>query len=178
MKIQIKSISDSVLFEHDCEDNTVAKTLEKAVSSGANLRGSNLRYSDLRYSDLRGSNLRDSDLRYSDLSGSDLRGSNLRGADLSGADLSGAYLRGAYFTKGKPISVIRKFDGLYKYPVCAYKTTDNELRIKMGCYDRSVSEWKEDFWNNPREFPNDESEKTRMRKFAFETALTWLNQFA
>jgi len=43
----------------------------------------------------------------------------------------------------------------------------------MGCYVRKVSEWEADFWNNENEFPNDNSEKSNLRLFAFETAKRW-----
>ncbi len=80
IKIEIKHFfTGSVLFEYEAEDNTLKKTLKKAVKSGADLRGA-----DLRGADLRGVNLRGADLR-----GVDLRGVNLRGADLRGADLRG-----------------------------------------------------------------------------------------
>ncbi|MEY2702117.1 MAG: hypothetical protein RLY43_750, partial [Bacteroidota bacterium] len=35
MKIEIKSIYGSVLFEYDCESNSILKSLLKAVESGA-----------------------------------------------------------------------------------------------------------------------------------------------
>ena len=38
-KIQIKSYFDSVLFEHESEDNTVKKTVEEAVKNRASLNG-------------------------------------------------------------------------------------------------------------------------------------------
>ena len=41
-KIKIESIFGKLLFEHEAEDNTIKKTLEEAVKSGANLRGANL----------------------------------------------------------------------------------------------------------------------------------------
>ena len=86
IKIQIKSILGSVLFEYEKMNNTTKATLIEAVNSGA----------DLRDADLRDADLRRADLRRADLSGADLRRADLRGADLSGADLSGADLRGAY----------------------------------------------------------------------------------
>jgi uncharacterized protein YjbI with pentapeptide repeats len=123
MKIQIKSIYGSLLFEGDflslAEAIRAATTQKVSLLGsdlrgsnlrgsnllGSNLRGSNLRGSDLRLSDLRGStlsgsNLSDSDLSFSDLSfsnlrGSDLRGSNLRGSNLRGSNLSGSNLRGS-----------------------------------------------------------------------------------
>ena len=64
MKIEIKNRwNGSVIFSHECEDNTIELTLLKAIAE----------YSDLR----------DSDLSGSDLSGSDLSGSDLRGSDLT-----------------------------------------------------------------------------------------------
>lgn len=48
LKIQIVSwLNGSVLFEYETKDNTVRKTLEEAVSRGANLRGANLWRADL-----------------------------------------------------------------------------------------------------------------------------------
>jgi len=46
-KIQTKSVFGSVLFEHECEDNTIKKTVEKAVIVEANLKGANLRGANL-----------------------------------------------------------------------------------------------------------------------------------
>ena len=64
MNIQIKSrLSAEVLFEHDCENNSIRLTLELAIKSGADLRGANLSRADLS------------------------------GANLSRADLSCAYLK-------------------------------------------------------------------------------------
>ena len=47
MKIQIKTMWGSVLFEHTTKDNSVKKTVVKAVESGATLIGANLRGADL-----------------------------------------------------------------------------------------------------------------------------------
>jgi hypothetical protein len=43
----------------------------------------------------------------------------------------------------------------------------------MGCFTRKLSEWESNFWNNDNEFPNDGSEKSNLRLFAFETAKKW-----
>ena len=100
--------------------------------------------------------------------GADLRGAYLQGADLQGADLRGAYLQGA------EIKSAIVFTGLYTYLVIPYITKENEKRIKMGCYDRSLQEWESDFWNNNNEFPNDGSLKSNQRLLAYETAKKWL----
>lgn len=87
-----------------------------------------------------------------------------RGAVLRGADLQGVKIKTAAV-----------FTGLYTYVVIPYTTETNEQRIKMGCYDRSLKEWEEDFWNNDNEFPNDGSLKSNQRLMAFETAKKWLS---
>ena len=75
-KLQIKSIFGRLLFEYECEDNTVLKTLYAANLSGANLRDANLSYANLSGANLSGANL----------SGANLRDANLRNANLSGAE--------------------------------------------------------------------------------------------
>src|SRR3972149_3248625 len=98
MKIKISIthwITGSVLFEYETENNTIKKTLEEAVSRGANLQGADLQGADLRGADLQGANLREADLQGANLWRADLRGANLRGANLQGANLREADLRGA-----------------------------------------------------------------------------------
>jgi len=85
MKIEIKSILGSLLFEYDCENNSIKQTLLKAIELSADLSGA----------DLSGAYLSGANLSGADLSGADLSGANLSGAYLSGADLSGANLSDA-----------------------------------------------------------------------------------
>jgi hypothetical protein len=151
--IQIKSIFGKLLFEFEKEDNSVKLALIEAVKQGADLQGA-----DLRGADLRGAYLQ----------GADLRGAYLRGADLQGADLRGAYLQGV------KIKTAVVFTGLYDYIVIPFISETGEKYVKMGCYTRLLSEWENDFWNNPNEFPNDGSMKSNLRLFAFETAKKWL----
>lgn len=40
--------------------------------------------------------------------------------------------------------------------------------IQMGCYLRTLEEWENDFWNNPKEFPNDGSPESIARLKTFE----------
>ena len=109
-KIEIKSIFGKLLFEFECENNSINNTVSEAIKSGADLRGADLsdadlsdanlrsaclRGANLRSACLRGANLSDADLRSADLRGADLRSADLRGADLSDADLSDANLRSA-----------------------------------------------------------------------------------
>ena len=63
--------------------------------------------------------------------------------------------------------------GLYKYVTGAY-ISKGEAWIQMGCYLRTLKEWEDDFWNNTKEFPNDNSPKSRARLFAFKTAKKWI----
>ena len=95
-EIEIKDIYGNVLFTHECEENSVKKTVEEAVRQHVRLRGADLRGADLRDAYLRDAYLRDAYLRGADLGGADLRGAILRGAYLHGAYLRGAYLGGAY----------------------------------------------------------------------------------
>ena len=168
IKIQIKSIYGSVLFEYEKENNTIKDTVVEAVKSGANLWGANLCDADLRYANLRYANLSGADLRGADLRYANLRYANLGGADLSGADLWGADLRGI------KIKTAIVFTGLYKYITIPFISEGGEKYVKLGCYTRKLSEWEADFWNNPNEFSNDGSEKSQLRLFAFETAKKWL----
>ena len=48
IKIEIKSIFGTLLFTHECDENTIRKTVEKAVAEGANLEGANLIGANLR----------------------------------------------------------------------------------------------------------------------------------
>ena len=117
-KIELKRINGDVIFSHECENNSVAKTIEAlrrtsfeefdlhcadlrhADLSDANLSGANLWHADLSCADLRCADLSCADLsgaylRYADLSGADLWHADLRNADLSGAYLSDANLSNA-----------------------------------------------------------------------------------
>ena len=98
VKIQIKSrwVVDKVLFEYESDDNTIKKTLVRAIEEDADLRGAYLQGADLRGANLQGAYLRGAYLQGADLRGADLQGADLRGADLQGADLQGANLQGAY----------------------------------------------------------------------------------
>jgi len=53
-KIKIKTFLGKLLFEYESDDNSIKKTLEKAVLRGAVLRGAVLRGAVLRGADLRG----------------------------------------------------------------------------------------------------------------------------
>jgi uncharacterized protein YjbI with pentapeptide repeats len=153
--------------------------LRYANLQGANLQGVDLRYANLRGVDLRYANLRDADLQDANLQGADLQGANLRYADLQDANLQGANLRYAELQGANLRDVkIKKaivFTDLYKYIVIPFISEENEKYIIMGCFIRKLSEWEADFWNNDNEFPNDGSERSNMRLFAYETAKRWFD---
>ena len=57
----------------------------------------------------------------------------------------------------------------YKYSSGYYYDSNSKTWwIKLGCYFRTLSDWENDFWNNPNEFPNDGSEKSQARLKLFD----------
>ena len=62
IKLEIKSWLGKVLFEYECENNTIKETLRNAVLSGADLSGAVLRNADLSGAALSGADLRNADL--------------------------------------------------------------------------------------------------------------------
>jgi len=122
-KIQIKSVMGKLIFEHETENNTVKKILERAYLEGANLERANLEGAYLE-----GANLERANLRGANLRGANLEGANLRGAYLEGAYLEGANLRGANL----PI-------------FCKWGVSICEDKIKIGCEGRTIPEWDEFF---------------------------------
>ena len=193
IKIEIKTWAGTVLFKYSCIDNTILKTVNKAVIQGADLQGADLQGADLqgaylqgaylRGAYLQGAYLRGAYLRGAYLQGADLQGAYLQGADLQGADLRGAYLqgadlRGAYLqgADGEKITIEKGtvITGLYVYVVMPIISNDGIEYVKMGCYTRTVKEWDKDFWNNESEFPNDKSTESQLRVLAYKTAKAWL----
>jgi len=67
-KIQIKSIVGDLLFEYECEGNTIAKTVSKARVSSADLSSADLSYANLRYANLSSADLSSADLSSANLS--------------------------------------------------------------------------------------------------------------
>ena len=107
MKIQIKHINETVLFEYDAPENSIKDTLVNAVNRVANLRGANLW-------------------------GADLWGADLRGADLTGADLTGADLWGADLTGAKNADLaIAKTRILPEGDLIGYKKCLNNVIVKL-----------------------------------------------
>ena len=58
MKIEIKHMwNDSVLFAHECEENSLKITIEMALNANTNLSGANLRSANLSGANLSGADL-------------------------------------------------------------------------------------------------------------------------
>jgi len=85
VKIEIKSIWGKILFKYSCIDNSVKRTLEKAVDNGTDLQEADLQEANLRKANLRGANLQEANLRKANLREANLWEANLQRADLWGA---------------------------------------------------------------------------------------------
>ncbi len=44
----------------------------------------------------------------------------------------------------------------------------------MGCYFRPAEDWEKDFWNNDKEFPNDNSVNSQNRLNAYKFLLSYI----
>lgn len=93
--IVIRSINGSILFEYECENNSIKKSLIEAIKSGADLRKANLHKAELNDVDFSGANLFGVDLRGAELCRANLSGTYLVDADLRDSDLYGANLSDA-----------------------------------------------------------------------------------
>ncbi len=108
LKIEIKNrFTGKILFEFEGNNNSVRRTLQRAVGEGADLKGADLEGADLEGADLKGAYLKGAYLKGADLKGAYLKGADLKGADLEGADLEGADLEGADL-KGADLDDIKK----------------------------------------------------------------------
>ncbi len=146
--------------------NLSGADLYNAGLSNAGLRGANLSFADLSDAKLLFANLSEADLRGADLSGANLRYT----ANLSNANLSGAKYEHIV------IKHVRVFSSFYRYQVWAIIADDDSEWIRMGCFFRKREEWENDFWNNDREFKNDNSENSNMRLAAFNFACKWIDE--
>jgi len=153
-KIQIKSILGNVLFEYECEDNTIKKTVEQAIKEKANLYSANLRSANL-YS--------------ADLSSADLRSANLRSANLSSADLSSADLSSAdlYLAKNKESAYLSQY--------CKWEHSILGDKIKIGCKTKSVEEWQIFFDSNEEYSTRRGTHEFKQIQAIFESYKAYLN---
>ena len=116
MKIEIKNRwSNSVLFAHEAEENSLKITLLMALKARADLYGA-------------------------DLGGADLRGADLRGANLFGANLGGANLGGKKLSGDRPFFQLGPIGSRSDY-LLAF-TTDSGIQLKSGCFSGSIDEFE------------------------------------
>ena len=143
--------------------------LSYANHNRANLSNADLSYADLNHADLSYANLNHANLNFADLDHADLSNANLNHADLRNTHLRNTILSNAK-RHGKTIKNFARWDNLYLYDV-EILVHEEGVVVKMGCQIRSLERWKNDFWNNPTEFPNDDSAKSRLRIRAFDFAV-------
>jgi uncharacterized protein YjbI with pentapeptide repeats len=96
MKIEITHrLTGSVLFSHDCENNSIKITLEIAIQSSADLQYANLQHANLQGTNLQDADLQDANLQHANLQHANLQYAYLQYADLQHADLQYANLQHA-----------------------------------------------------------------------------------
>jgi hypothetical protein len=129
MKIQIKHrFNSSILFEHECENNTIKETLIQGIKTGANLRNANLENAYLENANLENAYLENANLRNAYLKNANLENANLRNAYLQNANLQNANLQ---------------FAELPIFARWSFSIKNNQI-IKIGCKEKTISEW--DLW--------------------------------
>jgi uncharacterized protein YjbI with pentapeptide repeats len=147
MKLSILSrFNASLLFEYECEENSLKITLQVAVKNGANLYGADLYGANLYGANLYGANLRGANLRGANLDGANLRGANLDGADLYGADLYGANLYGANLYGANLRGANLDGEKLTKTPLqlnnLKWFVLISDKYLRIGCQRFTIEEWK------------------------------------
>jgi len=136
MKIQIKHrFNSSILFEHECENNTIKETLIQGIKTGANLQFADLENADLenanlQFADLRRANLENANLRRAELQFADLRRSNLENANLRRAELQNAKLQFADLENAE-LPIFAKW---------SFSIKNNQI-IKIGCKEKTIEDW-------------------------------------
>ena len=64
---------------------------------------------------------------------------------------------------------------IYDHPCGAWIEEKRGEIIQLGCFTRTRKEWEDDFWNNKKEFPNDNSDKSNARIRAFKMCCLFLD---
>jgi len=157
--IEIKSIFGKVLFSYKKEDNSVKQAVEAFLKDNYDKIIREVDFSDLDLSNISFDNSRFYNSRFDN--------SSFYNSSFDNSSFDNSSFNDIPFIRLKFIN------GLYNYSVACILAKNGTKYIKMGCYLRTLAEWENDFWNNNNEFPNDDSEKSNMRKFAFECAKKW-----
>ena len=78
MKIQIKRWDNNdVIFEHECNDNSIKLTLEKGVDAGISFNYAELNYAELNYAELNHAELNGAELNHAELNYAELNHAKL-----------------------------------------------------------------------------------------------------
>ena len=64
---------------------------------------------------------------------------------------------------------------IYDHPCGAWIEEKRGEIIQLGCFTRTRKDWENDFWNNEKEFPNDNSDKSNGRLRAFQMCCHFLD---
>ena len=67
-------------------------------------------------------------------------------------------------------------DDFYKYKSIGFIAGKSKY-VRMGCFLRLLEDWKRNFWNNDKEFPNDNSEKSNNRYKRFLEIKNYLDKY-
>ena len=179
MKIEIKHrYKGDVIYSHECENNTILKTVEKAVKGNVSLAFADLYSADLRFANLRFANLYSADLRFANLYSANLYSANLRSADLRFANLRSAYLYSADLRFANLYSAnLRSVVKMPIYCKWSHGITNGNL-IHIGCEKRTIQEWNEFFDSDEEiETPRGTEEFKQIQAVyeAYKAYLTFLN---
>ena len=182
--IEIKSIFGKVLFSYKKEDNSVKQAVEAFLKDNydkiirevdfSDLDLSNISFDNSRFYNSRFDNSRFDNSRFDNSSfyNSRFYNSSFYNSSFYNSSFDNSIFDNSSFND-IPFIRLKFINGLYNYSVACILGKNGTKYIKMGCYLRTLAEWENDFWNNNNEFPNDDSEKSNMRKFAFECAKKW-----
>ena len=144
-KIQIKSIFGKVLFEYEIENNSIKKTLEKAVEENANLYNANLYNANLE--------------------NADLYNANLENANLKNANLINANLENANLSKSIKLPIYCKW---------SHGITNGNL-IHIGCEKRTIEDWNKFFDSDEELETKRDTKEFKQIKAVFKAYEAYLN---
>ena len=131
-KIELREVNGNVFFSHECENNSLAKTIDALRTSGEEF--------DLHCADLWNAYLSGADLSGADLSGADLRDANLSGADLRNIDVSEktAFLLPQCPSEGSFVAWKRAGDVIVKLLVTEDAKRSSATTLKCRCSKAKV----------------------------------------
>ena len=135
-----------VTAEIECSENEATSIKRGLAVKWALQVGANLADAYLAGANLAGANLAGAHLTDAYLADAHLTNANLVGAHLAGAHLTDAYLAGALIG-GKKIKGIVQLGFPDNWGAYVYATQDGELRVCVGCHDKSIAEGRS-YWTD------------------------------